>query len=132
MTLTPATPLDFRSFYRREPPPAWMGLCVKRGRRIVAFGLVVWKEHGAACGYFDHRQPVSAFVVHRAAYRILATLREVGEEALYVQCADGLRADERRSDSLAASAAREHPWQSAQAQGTGASALGAVRPGERI
>jgi hypothetical protein len=30
--------------------------------------------------------PLSAFTVHRAAYRIIAALREVGEEALYVQC----------------------------------------------
>lgn len=86
MTLTVATPLDFVSFYKREPPAIWIGLCVKRGRRVVAFGLVVWNDHGAACGFFDRRLPVSPFVVHRAAYRILAALREVGEEALYVQC----------------------------------------------
>jgi hypothetical protein len=86
MTLTVADELDFLSFYSREPPPIWIGICVKRSRRIIAFGLVVWNEHGAACGFVDRRQPVSAFTVHRAAYRILAALREVGEESLYVQC----------------------------------------------
>ena len=83
MNMDVADELDFLSFYRREPPATWIGLCVKRGRRVVAFGLVVWNDHGAACGFFDRRQPVSAFTIHRAAYRILAALREVGEEALY-------------------------------------------------
>ena len=86
MTLTVATPLDFMSFYKREPPAIWIGLCEKVGSRVTAFGIVVWNDHGAACGFVDRRQPVSAFTIHRAAYRILAALREVGEEALYVQC----------------------------------------------
>ncbi|WP_442582515.1 hypothetical protein ACSBOB_11460 [Mesorhizobium sp. ASY16-5R] len=51
--------------------------------------------HGAACGFFDRRQPVSAFTVHRAAYRIMAALREVGEEALYVQCDGSIPGAER-------------------------------------
>lgn len=41
MNLAVADELDFLSFYRREPPPIWMGLCAKNGRRIAAFGLVV-------------------------------------------------------------------------------------------
>jgi hypothetical protein len=54
--------------------------------RITAFGVVAWNQWGKACAFFDRRQPVSAFTIHRAAYRIMAALREVGEEALYVQC----------------------------------------------
>jgi hypothetical protein len=75
MMLTVANELDFLSFYRREPPPIWMGLCVKRGWRVVAFGIVVWNQWGKPCAFFDRRTLVSAFTVHRAAYRILAALR---------------------------------------------------------
>jgi hypothetical protein len=57
---------------------------------LVAFGTVLWDEHGNALGFIDRKAAVSAFVLHRNAKAVLNVLKAVGERALYVGCDEGV------------------------------------------
>jgi hypothetical protein len=81
-----ATDADFLAFYGVEPPPTWLGMAYRESERIIAMGVVIWNEHGAATGFFDRKGPVAPIVAHRTARRVMDVLKRVGEPAIYVLC----------------------------------------------
>lgn len=81
-----ATDADFLAFYGQTPPEPWLGVCAKEGERIVAFGVIIWADNGNALGFVDKKGPVSRFMLHREARRVLRVLKQVGEPHVSVMC----------------------------------------------
>ena len=86
MVVTLATDDEFRAYYGTEPPAVWLGVAHRQDDDIVGFGGVFWTDDGQAMGFFDRKVPVSAFIIHRVARRVLRALKQAGEPAVYVVC----------------------------------------------
>lgn len=81
-----ATDADFLAFYGEPAPETWLGVCAKEGERIVGFGVIIWADNGYALGFVDRKGPISPFMLHREAKRVLRVLKQVGEPHVTVRC----------------------------------------------
>lgn len=67
------------AFYGADVPECFAVMFYK-GDRPIAVGGVRWDAWGRGWGFFDAKEPVSRFAMHKAARRGLAILGSIGTE----------------------------------------------------
>jgi hypothetical protein len=81
---------DYRAFYGKEPPLAWVGFAAVEGDAVVAFGFIYTDERGNTWGGVDEAARVPRVKLHRLTLEMLAALTEEGIEAVFATCDDRL------------------------------------------
>lgn len=85
-TVRLATSEDLRSFAGRDPPEwciEWVSYVLERDGDLLALGSVVWDCWGRTWGNFDCRVPISRFLMHRMAVKVIGDLRAIGVKSLH-------------------------------------------------
>lgn len=72
------TPEEFRAFYNQEPPPVYYAVIGYDGDRAIAVGGFQWDAWGRCWGFYDAKEKVSRFTMHRLAKRMLKFARQAG------------------------------------------------------
>lgn len=85
ISISVATPYDYKSYFGIDPPEVWTALVARQGRTIVGLGGVIYDEWGRAFGFLDSNIKVP-LCVHRHALRFMKAMRETGEPVVYTFC----------------------------------------------
>jgi len=72
------TPDEFRAFYGQEPPAVYYAVIGYEGDVLAAVGGVQWDAWGRCWGFYDAKEKINRFTMHRVATRILAALKQAG------------------------------------------------------
>lgn len=90
ISIRPATDDDARVFAPELPVWVieWAGWVAERNGEVVALGIVGWDQWGRVWGFYDSRERLSAFTMHRMARKIMGHVREIGIHELHAYCSD--------------------------------------------
>lgn len=98
VAVRPASPADIRAYGGRDLPPECVetvAYLAERGGVVVALGGISWDKWGRVWGWYDSRERVSAFTMHRLARRMIGHLRGIGVGTLHAYCDDGVPSADR-------------------------------------
>ena len=98
LRLRRAAAADFRAYAGRDPDPDyaedWFGYVVEGAGGPVGIGVLSLDRYGRFWAWTDAKEPLPAALVHRAALRMLAALREAGAREVHCYRDDALPTSE--------------------------------------